>query len=53
MSINVTFKHFVILKLQAQHENKQIKWNGKNLFVNGKEVRAQDIPDSILSAAKT
>jgi len=33
----------------AQKENKTIKWNGKNLFVNGKEVRAQDIPDSILT----
>jgi len=34
----------------AQNENKTIKWNGKNLFVNGKEVRASDIPDAILKA---
>ena len=38
------------LNWQAQNENKTIKWNGKNLFVNGKEVRASDIPDAILKA---
>jgi len=32
----------------AQKENKTIKWNGKTLFVNGKEVRAADVPNSIL-----
>jgi len=34
----------------AQKDNKTIKWNGKNLFVNGKEVRAQDIPNSVLES---
>ena len=37
-------------KFQAQKDNKTIKWNGKNLFVNGKEVRAQDIPNSVLES---